>query len=116
MDDLAGDWQIWLAIAVGTVATLVPRLSGVALSGRIDPRGAVFRWVSCLAYALMAGLIARMILFPVGPLLATELVHRLAATGLGLAVFFATRGNLALGVGSGTALLIALTMGALRFL
>ncbi|HYH22114.1 MAG TPA: AzlD domain-containing protein [Azospirillum sp.] len=102
---------IWLALAAAAVVTYAPRALGVALSGRIDPNGAVFRWVGCVAYALLAGLIARMILLPVGPLQATGFAERTLAVAAALAAFFLVRRSVPVGVTVGTVVLILLSSG-----
>ena len=99
----------YLALVVAAAATYGWRGLGVALSGRIDPEGPVFEWVACVAYALLAGLIARMIIFPVGPLAETAMAVRVASAVIALAIFFATRRNLALGVAAGAGALVLLT-------
>ncbi len=100
-------WWPFALMVAGALATYVWRALGVALSGRIDPNGEVFEWIACVAYALLAGLIARMILLPTGPLAETTGLDRVAAAGLAFAVFFLTRRNMLLGVGSGVGLLAA---------
>lgn len=109
------DLSIWTALAAGAVVTYVPRALGVALSGRIDPNGAVFRWVGCVAYALLAGLIARMILLPVGPLQAVSLGERVLAVGAGMAAFYLVQRSVVIGVTAGTAVLILLSSGGRFF-
>ena len=99
----------FVVMGVAALATYFWRGLGVALSGRIDPNGAVFEWVGCVAYALLAALIARMIVLPVGPLEQTALAARVAAAAIALAIFFATRRNLALGVAAGAGALVLLT-------
>ena len=106
-----GEVSAWWPIAVltaGALATYAWRALGVALSGRISPEDRVFDWVACIAYALLAGLIARMILLPAGPLIALGLPERVGAAGLALAVFFLTRRNMPLGIACGVAALMAL--------
>jgi branched-subunit amino acid transport protein len=88
-------------ILVGALATYMWRALGVALSGRIDPEGPVVRWVGCVAYAVLAALIARMILLPVGSLAATPVSLRLIAAGVALGVFYLARRHLPLGVAAG---------------
>ena len=99
----------FVVMIVAALATYVWRALGVALSGRIDPEGAVFEWVACVTYAMLAGLIARMIILPVGPLADTELGARLAAAVVALAIFFLTRKNVGLGVAAGAGALVLLT-------
>ncbi len=94
---------LWLAAAVATAAaaTYAWRGLGVLLAGRIRVDGAAFAWIGYVAYGLLAGLIARMILLPAGPLATTALGVRLAATGVALAVFFAAGRHLVAGVVAG---------------
>ncbi|WP_419902572.1 AzlD domain-containing protein [Kiloniella sp.] len=94
------------ALSIAAAVTYFWRGLGVAVSGKIDKDSALFRWVTCVAYALLAGLIARMILLPIGPLAELGLSQRSGATIISLAVFFLTRKNLLAGVASGAAALI----------
>lgn len=102
-------WTALLAMLVAAGVTYAWRALGVALSARIDPAGRVFEWIACIAYALLAGLIARMIVLPVGPLANTALSDRLAAAVIALALFFLSRRNLLVGVAAGAAALILLS-------
>lgn len=96
----------WLAIAVGAGVTYVWRALGVAVAGRLNPNGPVFAWVGCVAYALLAGLVARMIILPIGPLRHTEGWMRLSATAVALLVFYLARQNLFLATMAGIATLV----------
>jgi branched-subunit amino acid transport protein len=107
---MSASTNIWLAIAGAAVVTYVSRGLGVLLSGRLNTDGPLFRWVSAVAYALLAALIARLIELPLGPLQATTLPDRLASAGLALAVFLLSKRNLMLGVATGGAALALLTM------
>lgn len=97
-DALSPTAWAWTIVLVGALATYVWRGLGVVLSGRIDPEGPMFRWVGCVAYAVLAGLIARMILLPVGSLATTPTLSRVAAAAAALLVFYAARRNLLLAV------------------
>ena len=101
------DPGIWIAVGVGALATYFSRFIGVVLSGRIAPNGAVFEWVACTAYALLAGLIARMIVLPVGSLQETTNPARLLAAALALIVFFLFRKNLVAGIAAGVGFFVA---------
>lgn len=113
MPEALGPWSGWwplAVLAVGAGATYVWRAVGVVLSGRIDPDGAVFEWVACVAYALLAGLIARMIVLPMGILAEAATTDRLLATAAALIAFFAlSRRNMLLGVAVGAGVLVLLT-------
>ena len=91
----------WLALALAALVTYLWRAAGVALSGRIDPAGPIFAWVGAVTYALLAGLVSRMIVLPSGPLRQTLLGDRLIAVAVATAVFFVLRRNLLLGVAAG---------------
>jgi branched-subunit amino acid transport protein len=88
------DPTLLAALLLGIVGTYVWRLGGLLISGRIDADGEIFRWFYCVAYALLAGLIARMVVLPVGVLTETQLVDRLVALGVAVTVFFALKRNL----------------------
>lgn len=103
-------WPYALMI-VGALVTYFWRGLGVALSGRIDAGSPLFEWVACVAYALLAGLIARMIVLPNGPLADTAAADRIAAAVIALAIFFLARRNVGLGVGAGAGALVLITLG-----
>jgi len=99
---------IWWSILGASLVTYASRGLGVLLSGRINTDGPLFRWVSAVAYALLAALIARLLVVPLGPLASTSLMIRLLSAALALAVYLLSRRNLMLGVaacGAGLALL-----------
>ena len=99
----------YVALLVGALATYVSRFLGVLLAGRLQVESPLFEWLSCVTYALLAALIARMIIFPSGPLAEAPLFDRLAAATLALASFYLTRRNLLLGVAAGFATLVLVT-------
>jgi branched-subunit amino acid transport protein len=99
-----------LAILVGALVTYAWRGLGVLLSGRIDPDGPLFAWTACVAYALLAALIARMIVLPRGDLADTLALDRLLAAGAALLCFFGlTRRNVLISVAAGSGTLVLLT-------
>lgn len=101
----------YLVMLAGAAVTYVWRGLGVLLAGRVRPDGAVLDWIGCVAFALLAGLIARMIVLPIGPLAATGLGARLAAAGIALAIFFLLRRSVLLGVLAGAVSLVMLSWG-----
>ena len=87
-----------LAIACGA-GTYLWRGLGVAVSSRLAPDSELFAWVGSVAFAMLAGLVSRIVLIPSGPLEHTALWQRLAATAISLVVYLAiTRKNLFAGV------------------
>lgn len=97
------DDELWAygVVLVGAVATHLWRALGVAMAGQIRPDSPVLDLIGCIAYALLAALVARMILLPVGPLQGTGLAARLVATAFAVAVFFLFKRNLLAGVVAG---------------
>jgi branched-subunit amino acid transport protein len=98
--------ELWLLVIAASLATYLWRGLGVALSGKIEVESELFSWIACVAYAMIAGLIARMLLMPSGALAETVLVDRLVACAIGIVVYRLTRRNLMLAVGAGVAAIL----------
>lgn len=101
--------ELWLLIAACGLGTYLWRGLGVALSGRIEPDSELFRWAACVAYAMVAGLIARIVVMPTGVLAESLLMDRLAACAVALIAYYAVRRNLFAGVIAGAATLVVLS-------
>jgi len=95
----------WMILACG-LATYLWRGFGVLLSGRLDPKSAMFEWVSCVAYALVAGLIARIIVAPSGLLAQTALADRLLACAAALLAYHLAGRNMFVALVCGLALFV----------
>jgi len=104
------DTTLWTIVLLSGAATYVWRALGVAIAGRVSPDSETFRLLACIAYAMLAGLIARMVVLPEGILAESLLSHRLVAVGLSVAVFFGFKRNLPLGVAVGVGTFALLTM------
>jgi branched-subunit amino acid transport protein len=108
MTGLGGGWWPYVFIAVaGFAATDFWRFLGVGMAARIDETSALLRWVKAVATALVAGLVARLIIFPVGDLASSSLAERLGAVAVGLIVFYAARRNMLAGILAGELALLA---------
>ncbi len=103
-------WIPWIVVLIAAAVTYFSRGLGVLAGGRIDPSGPLFEWVSCVAYALLAGLVSRMILLPQGPLADAPLAVRLAGVAVALVAFYASGRNLLAGIGAGLVCLALLTI------
>lgn len=111
---LANGWETAAIILLIAVFVHEPwRWFGLYLGRDIDVGGEVFQWVKAVATALVAGLVMRLVLFPAGALGGVPLGIRLAAFAGGVALFYAARRNLSVGVAGGT-LLLVLGSAALR--
>tara|TARA_B100001093_G_C26696387_1_gene957094 strand:+ start:168 stop:491 length:324 start_codon:yes stop_codon:yes gene_type:complete len=85
--------SILLSIIVTSLATYISRFLGVLSSVRIKERSKIFRWFNCLAYATLAALIARTIIFPVGVLSDASYLSRFLVVLLSLGIFFVSKKN-----------------------
>ena len=96
-----------LACALGTYSW---RGIGVWIADRIDVTGEWFRWLTCIAYAMIAGLISRGVLLPVGELAHTALWQRVVGITIALAAFHVGGRNQLAGVLLGAASLPLLVL------
>lgn len=104
--------ELWLLMLACAAGTYLWRGLGVLLSGRLNPGSALFGWVSCVAYALVAGLIARIIVVPSGLLAQTALSDRLLACAVALLAYHLARRNMFAGLACGLIFLSPLGTGA----
>ena len=81
------------AILVTSLATFLSRFLGAVSSQGIKETSKLFKWFNCLAYATLAALIARTIIFPVGVLNEAGYLIRFAVVILSLGVFFVSKRN-----------------------
>jgi hypothetical protein len=91
----------------GAASTAVWRIAGALLSSGMAEDSAILAWVKAVSTALVAGLIARIVMFPPGALGDIATPIRLGAFALGAAVYFLAGRHLGLGVIVSTAALIA---------
>ena len=96
-------WQLLALVLASAHGTYTWHGVGVWIADRIDVTSEWFRWLTCIAYAMIAGLIARVVLLPVGELVDTRLWHRLVGIGIALAAFRIFRRNQLAGVLLGAA-------------
>ena len=85
--------NIVYAILVTSLATFLSRFLGALTSERIKETSKLFKWFNCLAYATLAALIARTIIFPVGVLIDASYSSRLIVVLLSLLIFFISKKN-----------------------
>ena len=86
--------NIILIILVTSFATYLSRFLGVVSSEKIDSTSKIFRWFNCIAYSILAALIARIVIFPAGVLEEAELWVRLIVIIISIIVFFISKKNL----------------------
>jgi hypothetical protein len=99
-------------ILVGFLPSEIWRWLGVLLGRGLDEQSEIILWVRAVATALVAGVVARIVLFPPGALATIPLSVRLAAIACGFLAFLLVRRSPFVGVLAGEAALVA---GALLF-
>ena len=86
--------NIILVILVTSFATYLSRFLGVVSAEKIEATSKIFRWFNCIAYSILAALIARIVIFPAGVLEEAELRVRLIVIIISIIVFFISKKNL----------------------
>ncbi|MCH9806623.1 MAG: AzlD domain-containing protein [Alphaproteobacteria bacterium] len=82
------------------------RWLGLYLGHGLEADSEIFVWVRAVATALVAGLVTRLVMFPVGALEGVALWMRLGALASGIAIFFIRGRHLGAGVSGGAAVLL----------
>jgi branched-subunit amino acid transport protein len=78
--------HMWLALIAAVIGTYVCRAVGVKLAGHINTESEIFKWLSCVTYALVAALTVRLIVLPTGVLAHVPLWFRIGLCALCLLV------------------------------
>ena len=86
--------NIILVILVTSFATYLSRFLGVISSEKIKKTSKIFKWFNCIAYATLAALIARMIVFPAGVLSESAIFLRFIVIMSAIILFLITKKNL----------------------
>jgi branched-subunit amino acid transport protein len=100
-DSALWGWGVLLMAALGTY---IWRGLGVMFSGKLDTDGAFFRWLTCVTYAMVASLVIRIIVLPLGLLAQTPLILRLLAAGVAVGIMISGKNRLVPALVTGTAL------------
>ena len=86
--------NIILVILVTSLATYLSRFLGVVSSEKIDEKSKLFKWFNCIAYSVLAALIARMVVFPAGELAESVILIRFFVVVVSIMVFLFSKKNL----------------------
>ncbi|MEJ8476743.1 AzlD domain-containing protein [Roseibium algae] len=99
-------WPTVMIIVAGWLATDIWRWIGVFAGGKLREDGELLIWVRSVATALVAGVIAKLILYPTGILAETPAWLRVLAAGCGFALFLAAGQRVIVGVLVGEVVLV----------
>jgi len=92
MSDMSSN--IIVVILVTSFATYLSRFLGVVSSEKIKETSKIFRWFNCIAYSILAALIARIVIFPAGVLEEADLWLRLIVIIISIIIFIISKKNL----------------------
>ena len=92
MSDISSN--IILVILITSFATYLSRFLGVVSAEKIKETSKIFKWFNCIAYSILAALIARMVVFPAGELAESSIFIRLFVVTLCVLMFLFTKKNL----------------------
>ena len=101
-----------LLVLVGFLPNEIWRVLGLVFAHGIDEESELFVWARAVATAVLAGVIAKILLFPPGALASAPLIVRLGAIACGLVTFLLVRRSVLAGVAAGE---VALMLGALAY-
>lgn len=111
MSLLAAPFQEWspflFILLAGALPTQIWRWLGAFLSRSMDENSEFLKWVKAVATALVAGLIAKLVIFPSGVLGDIPLWARIAAMAVGYGVFRLTGPRIVFSILSAEAVLVA---------
>jgi branched-subunit amino acid transport protein len=93
-------------IVAGFLPNEVWRMLGIVVAHGLDEGSELVTWVRAVATGLLAGVVAKIILFPPGGLADVGLAVRLSAIGAGFMAFMLLRRSVLVGVLAGEAVLI----------
>jgi hypothetical protein len=103
----AGQLSPYLALVlVGFLPNEIWRWLGLGLARGLNEKSEVVLWSRAVATAILAGVIAKLILFPLGELVAIPLAVRVAAAAIGFLAFLLIRRSLFAGVLVGEVVLL----------
>jgi hypothetical protein len=94
-------------ILAGFLPNEIWRWLGLVFASGLDENSQIVVWVRAMATAILAGVIAKLILFSSGALASVPISVRVAAALCGLAMFLAAKRSVFAGVVAGEIVLIA---------
>jgi len=100
---------LWLIVVCCVLATFVWRLVGSIFAKKINTGSALFQWITCVSYAMVAALIARIFVFPGGELADTSMVARFLSLAVGALFYFSVGRSLLLAIAASLGTFVALT-------
>jgi hypothetical protein len=105
--DLTELWPYLLLILVGYLPNEVWRVLGLVLARGLNEESEIVVWSRAVATTILAGVIAKLIVFSSGALAGIPLTVRITAAVCGFLAFLAVKRSVFAGVAAGEAVLLA---------
>ena len=99
-------WPYLVLVLVGYLPNEIWRVFGLVLARGLNEDSEIVVWSRAVATAILAGVIAKLILFAPGALAGIPLAVRVVAVACGFAAFIAARRSAFIGVAAGEAVLL----------
>lgn len=100
-------WPYVVLILVGFLPNEIWRMLGLVLARGLNEESEIVVWSRAVATAILAGVIAKLIVFSSGDLANIPLAMRVGAAACGFAAFLLARQSVFVGVAVGEAVLLA---------
>ena len=95
------DLPHWLVLALVIFGTIFWKIIGVVAAGKIKDDSEVLEWVSCVAFAITAGIMIKVLMAPSGILEEAPFFARFCGVTLGVIAFFLSGRKIFIGLGVG---------------
>ncbi len=106
MSVIADYWPYVILIAAGFLPNEVWRWLGIAASGGISEDSELLVWVRCVATAILAGVVGKLVIFAPGALASVPMTGRLGAVAVALGCYFVFGRSIFAGVTAGALALV----------
>jgi len=102
--------NLWLVIAASVLGTYMWRAGGMLIASRLHADSPLSRWFTCVAYAVLAGFIARMLVVAEGSLAEVGLMDKLLPLLAGFVVLMVTKRNVEAGTAAAFAVFVTIAL------
>jgi branched-subunit amino acid transport protein len=107
LDHLLPQFGWWWIFIFVVLATYFWRGLGVLIAGHVSQDGEIFKWLSCVTYALVGALTFKLILFPIGQLSEVSISYRIVTCCICLIYMIRFNGRLIPGLILGSVMMMA---------
>ena len=99
----------WLILVLVIFGTFFWKFIGVVAAGKIRDDSEVLEWVTCVAFAITAGIMIKVLIVPGGVLAEAPLLARFCGVAFGVTAFFLSGRKIVVGLGVGSSVFAILS-------